>query len=96
VTGEYFPINAIEEGVLLPSYSNFSNLTDAGSNMRMEGTMAPPAQTMGTQASVSTATTIQPPIAPGGGVMGSAPPSAATTTIGGLPNTPGQVTVGGE
>ena len=92
----------MEEGVLLPSYSNFSNLTDAGSDMRMEGTTGPPSQTMGAEPSVPTATTIQPPIAPGGGVMGAAPlstatPSAATfpTTTGGLPNTPEQVTVGG-
>lgn len=96
VTGKYFPVNAVEEGVLLPSYSNFSNLTDAGSDMRMEGTTGPPSQTMGAGPSVPTATTIQPPIAPGGGVMGAAPPSSTTsTTMGGLPNTPEQVTVGG-
>tara|TARA_B110001450_G_scaffold91596_1_gene86865 strand:+ start:4045 stop:4749 length:705 start_codon:yes stop_codon:yes gene_type:complete len=73
VTGKYFPVNAMEEGILLPAYSNFSNLTDAGSNMRMEGTTGPPSQTMGAEPIVPTATTIQPPIAPGGGIMGSAP-----------------------
>lgn len=95
VTGKYFPVNAMEEGVLLPAYSNFSNLADAGSNMRMEGTTGPPTQTMGANPTIPTATTIQPPIAPGGGVMGAAPPSATSTTTGGLPNTPEQVTVGG-
>jgi hypothetical protein len=73
VTGKYFPVNAMEEGVLLPAYSNFSNLADAGSNMRMEGTTATPSQTMGANPTIPTATTIQPPIAPGGGIMGSAP-----------------------
>lgn len=75
VTGKYFPVHAMEEGVLLPSYSNFSNLTDAGSDMRMEGTTGPPQQAMGANPSIPTATTIQPPIAAGGGVMGSAPNS---------------------
>ena len=73
VTGKYFPVNAMEEGVLLPAYSNFSNLADAGSNMRMEGTTGPPTQTTGANPTIPTATTIQPPIAPGGGIMGSAP-----------------------
>ena len=73
VTGKYFPVNAMEEGILLPAYSNFSNLADAGSNMRMEGTTGPPTQTMGANPTIPTATTIQPPIAPGGGIMGSAP-----------------------
>ena len=76
VTGKYFPVHAMEEGVLLPAYSNFSNLTSTGSGMRMEGTMNPPQQTMGNNPSnPPTATTIQPPIAPGGGIMGAAPNS---------------------
>jgi len=112
VTGKYFPVNAMEEGILLPAYSNFSNLADTGSNMRMEGTTGPPSQTMGAEPIVPTATTIQPPIAPGGGIMGSAPgannpqmnpgamPQASTigsttTASTGLPNTRGQVPIGG-
>jgi len=111
VTGKYFPVNAMEEGILLPAYSNFSNLADAGSNMRMEGTTGLPSQTMGAS-TLPTATTIQPPIAPGGGIMGSAPgannpqmnpgamPQASTigsttTASTGLPNTRGQVPIGG-
>lgn len=108
VTGKYFPVHAMEEGVLLPAYSNFSNLTDAGSDMRVEGTMNTP---------IPTATTIQPPIASGGGIMGSAPNSQMSNQMGnqmnpgampqestigtptipstGLPNTSEQVTVGG-
>ena len=79
VTGKYFPVNAMEEGILLPAYSNFSNLADAGSNMRMEGTTGPPSQTMGAEPIVPTATTIQPPIAPGGGIMPSQGPDGAVT-----------------
>lgn len=103
VTGKFFPVHAMEEGVLLPAYSNFSNLTDAGSDMRVEGTMNTP---------IPTATTIQPPIASGGGIMGEAPNSqmgnqmnpgampqestigTPTTPPTSLPNTPEQVTIG--
>ena len=34
-SGKYYDINSYEEGTLLSSYSNFSNLVDAGEDMRM-------------------------------------------------------------
>ena len=34
-TGKYYDINSYEEGTLLSAYSNFSNLVDAGEDMRM-------------------------------------------------------------
>jgi len=97
VTGKYFPVHPVEEGILLPAYSNFSNLTDAGSDMRLEGTMGTPQQTKSSQPQVPTATTIQPPIAPGGGIMGSAPNTNSDMVSSGseLPNTPEQLTIGG-
>ena len=95
VTGKYFPVNAMEEGVLLPAYSNFSNLTDAGSDMRMEGTTEPPSQTMAANPTPPTATTIQPPIAPSGGVMGVAPGASEAVGSDVNPERPReQVTIG--
>lgn len=94
-SGKYHDINSYEEGTLLSAYSNFSNLDDAGDDMRMmnspdlpddSGNDAPVQRmNMGTnnarRNTPSIASSTEDTISPPSGIMGSNASSGTNTAV---------------